>query len=114
MPGRVEHVHEDKLVMLAQEGDRKAIESLAALWRPRHYSHARRLAGNHEAAADAVQDAWAAIPRGLRRLREPTRFGAWSYSIVTRKCFDIARRRASRPTADADVEDQAAVFPDLG
>ena len=114
MPDQVEQVREDMLVMLARQGDRKALESLAARWRPRHYAHARRLAGSHEAAADAVQDAWAAIPGGLRRLREPSRFAAWSYSIVTRKCIDQGRRRARQPIMAGEADDQAAASSDPG
>jgi len=92
------------LVLMAQQGEREALERLAARWRPRHYAHARRLLGNADGAADAVQDAWAGIVRGLVRLREPEGFPAWSYAIVTRRCQDAIRRKGREPPGDPDAD----------
>lgn len=98
------------LVLMAQQGEREALERLAARWRPRHYAHARRLLGHADRAADAVQEAWGSIVRGLSRLREPERFPAWSYAIVTRRCQDAIRRKVREPAGDseADPPDPAA------
>lgn len=99
------------LVLMAQQGDRAALERLAARWRPRHYAHARRLLGRAEGAADAVQDAWTGIIRGLARLREPEQFPSWSYAIVTRRCQDGMRRKGREPpsVSDIDVPDATTV-----
>jgi RNA polymerase sigma factor (sigma-70 family) len=106
---RVDQVFDEVLVLYAQEGRREALDRLASRWRPRHYAHARRLLGPGERAADAVQDAWVSIVRGLYRLRDPSRFPAWSYAIVTRRCQDIVRQRSrSRETVlDEDLEAEA-------
>jgi RNA polymerase sigma factor (sigma-70 family) len=90
---RVDAVFDEALVLYAQAGRRDALERLASRWRPRHYAHARRLVASTEAAADAVQDAWLDIVRGLWRLKDPSRFAGWSYAIVTRRCQDLLRRR---------------------
>lgn len=97
---------DEVLVAQAQKGRRDALERLAARWRPRHYAHARRLLGAPDQAADAVQDAWVNISRGLGRLSNPARFAAWSYSIVTRRCRDIQRRssRAKESLLKDDLE----------
>jgi RNA polymerase sigma factor (sigma-70 family) len=92
------------MVLLAQQGEREALERLAARWRPRHYAHARRLLGRMDGAADAVQEAWAGIVRGIGRLQSPERFPAWSYAIVTRRCQDIIRRKAREPKGDPDAD----------
>jgi RNA polymerase sigma factor (sigma-70 family) len=68
--------------------------------------HAVRLTGSTEMAADAVQDAWIAIFRGIRRLGDPSRFGAWSYRIVTNKCVDLIRHR-QRTRMEVGYEDVA-------
>jgi RNA polymerase sigma factor (sigma-70 family) len=91
---RVDQVFDEALVLYAQGGRREALERLASRWRPRHYAHARRLLGSADNAADAVQDAWVGIVRGLWRLKDPARFPAWSYAIVTRRCQDLLRRRS--------------------
>ena len=90
---RVDEVFDEVLVLYAQDGRREALERLASRWRPRHYAHARRLLGSGDGAADAVQDAWVGIVRGLWRLKDPSRFAGWSYAIVTRRCQDQLRRR---------------------
>lgn len=92
------------LVLMAQHGDRDALERLAAHWRPRHYAHARRLLGHADGAGDVVQDAWANIVHGLGRLREPERFPAWSYAIVTRRCQDTMRKKGREPPGDPDAD----------
>jgi RNA polymerase sigma factor (sigma-70 family) len=109
--GRVREVGEifdEMLILYAQAGRREALERLACRWRPRHLSHARRLLGSADRAADAVQDAWISIVRGLWQLKEPERFPAWSYAIVTRRCQDLMRRVSREnvvPLPD-DIEDE--------
>lgn len=93
MSGKVEQVFNDILVLMALDGDRQALDKLARRWWPRHYAHASRLLGNHEGASDAVQEAWSQIITGLRKLNDVSRFPAWSYSIVSRRCYDLIRRR---------------------
>ena len=95
MPREINQVFNDILVMLALEGDRQALDKLARRWWPRHYTHASRLLGNSDGAADVVQEAWSQIIAGLRKLNDVSRFPAWSYSIVSRRCYDLIRRKQS-------------------
>lgn len=107
----VNDVFDDVLVLYAQDGRREALDRLASRWRPRHYAHARRLLGSADQAADAVQDAWVSIVRGLYRLEDPSRFPAWSYAIVTRRCQDLLRRhtRSKEAPLEESVELDAPV-----
>ncbi len=100
----LERILDEYLVVLARDGGRAALERLAARWRPRHYAHARRLLDEPENAADAVQDAWVSIVRGISRIRDPAQFPAWSYAIVTRRCHDHMRRRSNDPKGDPDAD----------
>jgi RNA polymerase sigma factor (sigma-70 family) len=113
MARRVDQVVDETLVLYAQAGKREALDHLASRWRPRHYAHARRLLGTGDKAADAVQDAWISIIRGLWRLKDPARFPAWSYAIVTRRCQDILRRtaRAHETQLDENVESDPSGDP---
>ena len=104
MSNAMGRLFDELLVELAREGRRDALERLAARWRPRHYVHARRLLGSADRAADAVQDAWVSILRGLRGLRDAGRFPAWSYAIVTRRCTDMRRRMGREPQGDPEHE----------
>ena len=113
MTRQPDQIFDEALVLHAQEGRREALDRLAGRWRARHYVHARRLLGSNELAADAVQDAWISIMRGLWRLRDPAHFPAWSYAIVTRRAQDLMRRaaRAKESPLAEDVEDEPTKEP---
>lgn len=85
-------VLDDMLVLSCQSGDARALELLARRWHPRLVRHAFRLTGNREAAADAAQEAWIGIVRGIRGIRDPAKFGSWAIRIVQNKSRDWIRK----------------------
>ena len=96
-----QRVYDELLVLLAREGDRRAGERLAARWRPRLLRTARRLLRDADLAEDAVQEAWAGVWKGLRKLNDPSRFPAWAFGVLHRKCADrirLAERLRARET----------------
>jgi RNA polymerase sigma factor (sigma-70 family) len=108
-----EHLETELLVMGAQDGDSRAMETLVRRWQERLWLHARRLTGDGEAAWDITQDAWLAVIRGLWRLNDPVRFRPWIYRIVTNKAMDYLRKRPAetqlgepaQPGAEGDDND---------
>lgn len=84
------------LVTLICAGDRKAAANLARRWQPRLLRTARRLLGDEEQAASAVQDAWLGIMRKIHTLKDPARFAPWAFSILRRKCADVIRKASKR------------------
>jgi RNA polymerase sigma-70 factor (ECF subfamily) len=91
-------VVDDLLVLASQAGDASAFERLVARWHPRLLRHARRLTGDADAASDVAQDTWIAVVRGLPRLRDPARFGAWALRIAGRRAADWVGRRVQART----------------
>ena len=92
-----EKVYDSFLAASARLGDRQALARLAERWQPRLLAHARRLAGEHELAADVAQQAWVEIIRGISKLRDCNAFAPWAYRIVTHRCARaIARRQRQR------------------
>jgi RNA polymerase sigma-70 factor, ECF subfamily len=87
----LDHALDDYLVLLAKGGSREAFARLAARWTPKLLAFAARSVGGTEAAKDVVQATWEAAVRGLSRLDDPARFGAWLYAIAARKCADALR-----------------------
>jgi RNA polymerase sigma factor (sigma-70 family) len=83
--------YEEWLVTAAMSGDRQAAERLVARYQPRLLRTARRMLGDGEQAASAVQEAWLAIVPGIKRLRHPTRFATFAFSILRRRCADTIR-----------------------
>lgn len=90
-------VVDELLVVEAQCGDRECLDLLVDRWTPRVLAASRRLTGDESGADDVAQESWAAIARGLGRLRDPALFGPWARGIVRRKAADwIASRRRQR------------------
>lgn len=91
MPRTPRDITTELLVLEAQDGDRDSLRKLFLLHNPPLSAYALRCAGAPDLAADAVQDAWVHIVAGIRKLRDPAAFRAWSYRIVTRRCADRVR-----------------------
>ena len=96
------------LVAAARAGDRRAERDLVARFQPRLRGHAWRLTGDSQLAADAVQDAWLRIARGLHRLRDDAAFPAFAFQIVTRCCAQAI----SKIKRDRDLSAAVAAEPD--
>lgn len=103
-------IYEEWLVVRSQAGDAEALDGLVRIWHPRLLVLARSWSRDDAAAADAVQEAWISITRGLRKVRDPATFGAWAARIVKRRCADEARKekrvseRAKRARPPVGVE----------
>ncbi len=81
-----EHV-DDQMVAQAQGGDRDAFERIVNVSFDRCHGVAMRLLRDRQAAEDAVQQAMVNIWRDLPRLRDPSRYDAWSYKLLLRACY---------------------------
>jgi RNA polymerase sigma-70 factor (ECF subfamily) len=81
------------LVEGAREGDRESYERLARAVGDDLFQVAYRILRDLDCAEDAVQRALVAIWRDLPNLRDPDRFEAWAYRVVTRTSLDEARHR---------------------
>ena len=99
------------LVVRAQEGDVRAFESLARRHQATLYRTAVRVTGDAGDAEDALQEALLDAWRHIERFRGDAAFTTWMYSLVTRRCIGVLRKR--RPEPVADVGDAAlALAPD--
>lgn len=83
---------DEDLVARAQQGDRRAFESLVLGHYSRLYRVAKSILRDPHTAEDATQQAFLDIWRHIPRLKEPSRFGAWSYRLLVNACYDEARR----------------------
>jgi RNA polymerase sigma-70 factor, ECF subfamily len=94
--GRGPDVDQRTLVERAREGDRDAFTALARAAVTRLDAAARLILRDREHARDAVQEALIRAWRDLPGLRDPDRFDAWLYRLLTHAAIDEARRRRRR------------------
>lgn len=105
----LDRLHQRVLVVRCQAGDEAAFAELVGRYHHRLGGYLRRLVGP-VAAADALQDVWLAVWRGLPRLADPAAFPAWAFRIARDRAFRELRRRGvpavpadeSIPAADTD------------
>ncbi len=93
MPRSSDDIYDEWLILRCQDGERAALDELVGRWQGRLERHAWRLTRREDAARDVAQEAWMAIVRGLRGLRDSAGFRAWAYRIVANKSADHVRRR---------------------
>jgi RNA polymerase sigma-70 factor (ECF subfamily) len=98
-----------ELVRAAQSGDQAALEDLIAGSYRAAYTLALRLMGNPDDAAEATQEAYIRMMRGLRRFREVGAFPTWLFKIVSNVCMTEMRKRSRRDTPmEMELMDQAS------
>jgi RNA polymerase sigma-70 factor (ECF subfamily) len=85
---------DEELVVLAQQGDQQAFESLTLAHYTRLYRVAKSILRDRYTAEDATQQALLDIWRYIRRLRDPSRFNGWSYRLLVHACYAEAKRGA--------------------
>jgi len=112
-------VDQRTLVEQARGGDREAFAVLARAAATRLDAAARLILRDREQARDAVQEALIRAWRDLPGLRDPDRFDAWLYRLLSNAAIDEARRRRRRiievditTTAMAVYDDPVVTFAD--
>jgi len=102
-------IADEWLILACQDGDADAFNRLVARWQKPLWRHARRVTGRDDLAWEALQEAWIAIVKGLRRLADPARFSAWAHRIVRHKSIDLVRgdrRRMEALAAAGQLREQ--------
>jgi RNA polymerase sigma-70 factor (ECF subfamily) len=88
------------LVVRVQQGDQRAFEMLAIADYPRLFRVAHGVLGDRALAEDATQQALVDIWRKMRRLRDPAKYGGWSYRLLVRVCYAEAKRQPGWPSSE--------------
>jgi RNA polymerase sigma-70 factor, ECF subfamily len=102
---------ETRLVLLAQSGDRAALEELFESVEPPLLRFIRGSVGERALAEDVLQEVFILIYRKLYWLREPELFRPWAYRIAGREVvrqLKRERRWAERAGDEAELESLAA------
>ena len=92
LASKLARLQEKLWVLQAQSGDSSAFSSLVSLYERQLFYYLMRFVGNQEHAADAMQEIWLTVFRGLRNLRAPEAFRVWVYQIAHDKIVTLTRR----------------------
>lgn len=96
-------------VLLAQSGDREALDRLLRGVERPLYGYLARLTGNPETAKDVLQETFLRICRKLRWLHDPALFRPWAFRIASREAFRMTKRERGR--REVDLPDPAPEAP---
>ena len=95
---------EVRLVVLAQLGDREALDSLLGATQVWLLRYLRRLVGDPELTLETLQDVFLAVCRNLTYLHEPRLYRPWVYRIASRQAFRHLRRNRRIRAAERPIE----------
>jgi len=101
-------VIDELLVLQCQEGNREAFDRLVSRWQHRLWRHAWQMTGREDAAWDIVQETWAAVVKGIRRLERPSAFPRWVYQVCTNRCASWVRQRQRERRLAAGLANEPA------
>ena len=103
MDSRVQY---EWLALRSQSGESEAFEDLIAVMERPLFYYAMSLTGNQDSALDVMQDVWLKVFRGVRKLKDPSSFRPWLYSITHGAAVDWIRRNYSREQGEqTHIED---------
>ena len=82
-------MNESELIQAARGGDEAAFEQLVRLHEKKIYNLCLRMCGSSEDAAEAAQDTFLALWRGLEGFREDAALSTWLYRLASNACIDL-------------------------
>ena len=69
------------------------------------YRYAHRLCGEAESAKDLVQETFLNAYRGLKQFRGDAKVSTWLYTIASRACLRMRRKRKGAPERELSLEE---------
>lgn len=102
-------MNESELIQAARGGDEAAFEQLVRLHEKKIYNLCLRMCGDREDAAEAAQDTFLALWRGLDSFREEAALSTWLYRLASNACIDLLRRN-KRTVDGVSLDDEEQHF----
>ncbi|MEO0472966.1 MAG: RNA polymerase sigma factor [Bacteroidota bacterium] len=92
-----------ELVAGCLANDRKAQKALYDRYKDAMYTLCYRITSDHELAADAMQEAFLGVFRGMHNFRKESTLGAWIKTIVVRTAYKKLRKQPQTDELDERV-----------
>lgn len=100
------------LVQRVLAGETELYGILVERYRVEFARYAASTCGDRDTAADAMQEAFIRAFDSLSECRDPERFGAWFFRILTNQCHNARTRRRAHVPLDHVPQTAAAVSGD--
>jgi len=98
---------DQSLIERCKNGDQEAWAQLVEATHRDVYTLCLRILGNSDDAADATQDAYLKVYRGLPGFRGDAMFSTWLYRVATNAAISKQRGRSRRRAHEAAIDDDA-------
>jgi RNA polymerase sigma-70 factor (ECF subfamily) len=105
----MDRLQEQVWVLGAQKGDEKAFEGLVTRYERQLLYYLTHFTNDPWQSADALQDVWVTVFRGLKRLRAPEAFRVWLYQVAHNRVMTLLRRRSFETEAKEALQDEQNV-----
>ena len=105
----LDRIQEQLWVVGAQKGDEKAFESLVTRYERQLLYYLAHFTNDPWQSADALQDVWVTVFRGLQRLRAPEAFRVWLYQVAHNRVTTLLRRKSIETEAKQALQDEQNV-----
>lgn len=103
---------ESALLRRLQAGDESAYEEMVRELAPRLFAVARRLMGNEEDAADALQDGFVSAFKAIGSFDGRSRLSTWMHRVVVNAC--LMKLRKARRRGEKSIESMLPRFQEDG
>lgn len=84
-------MNEQKLIELAQKGDKKALTELVKMYEQTIYNFSFKICRNKDRAEHTMQETFLSMVKNLNQFSGESKLSTWLYRVVTNHCLMLAR-----------------------
>ncbi len=96
---------EEKLIELAQQGDRKALTELVKKYEQTVYNFAFKICRDKDKAENTMQETFLSMVKSLHQFDKKSKLSTWLYRIVANHCLMEARKMKNKKFIDVEGEE---------
>ncbi|RJQ63254.1 MAG: sigma-70 family RNA polymerase sigma factor [Stygiobacter sp.] len=101
-------MEEEKLIALAQSGDRKALGELVKLYEQTVYNFSFKICRNKEKAENTMQETFLSMVKSLNQFSGQSKLSTWLYRVVSNHCLMLARSQSKHEYSSFE-DDNASI-----
>jgi RNA polymerase sigma-70 factor, ECF subfamily len=98
-------MEEQKLIELAQSGDKKALTELVKLYEQTVYNFSFKICRNKDKAENTMQETFLSMVKSLNQFNGQSKLSTWLYRVVSNHCLMLARSSNKHEYTSFEDED---------